>query len=199
MARTQGSHSDITGPRVREAALKLFAAHGFAAVSMRQITADVGVQAGALYTYTPDKQSLLFDLLHDHMTEVLEAAAVETDTLLEPVARLDRLTRFHIRHHVPRREVVFLSYMELRNLSPGNFAIIDSQRQSYEAIFEEALRDGVTSGVFTTPDPKVASVALIAMLNGICNWYRPDGRLTLDEIETMYVGMVRGAVGCISG
>ena len=63
MARTTGSHSDITGPRVRAAALRLFAAGGYAAVSMRAIAAEVGVQAGALYNYTPDKQSLLFDLM----------------------------------------------------------------------------------------------------------------------------------------
>ncbi len=48
MARKQGSHSDITGPKVRKAALKLIAQHGYAAVSMRQIAAEGGVQAGAL-------------------------------------------------------------------------------------------------------------------------------------------------------
>ncbi|MCP4820266.1 MAG: helix-turn-helix transcriptional regulator, partial [Shimia sp.] len=75
MARTQGSHSGITGPRVRAAALHLFAQHGFAAVSMRQIAREVGVQAGALYNYTPDKQSLLFDLMNTHMGELLESRA----------------------------------------------------------------------------------------------------------------------------
>ena len=69
MARTTGSHSGITGPKIRTAALELFAKHGFAAVSMRQIAGEVGVQAGALYNYTPDKQSLLFDLMQSHMTE----------------------------------------------------------------------------------------------------------------------------------
>ena len=59
MARKQGSHSDITGPKVRDAALRLIAQHGYAAVSMRQIAAEVGIQAGALYNYTPDKQTLL--------------------------------------------------------------------------------------------------------------------------------------------
>lgn len=48
MARTAGSHSDITGPRVREAALALFAQHGYAAVSMRRIAQEVGVQALSL-------------------------------------------------------------------------------------------------------------------------------------------------------
>ena len=71
MARTTGSHSDITGPRVRAAALRLFARGGYAAVSMRAIAAEVGVQAGALYNYTPDKQSLLFDLMQAHMTDLL--------------------------------------------------------------------------------------------------------------------------------
>lgn len=73
MARTTGSHSDITGPRVRDAALRLFARHGYAAVSMRQIAGEVGVQAGALYNYTPDKQNLLFALMRDHMVELLDA------------------------------------------------------------------------------------------------------------------------------
>jgi AcrR family transcriptional regulator len=35
MARKQGSHSDITGPKLRKAARRLIAQHGFAAVSMR--------------------------------------------------------------------------------------------------------------------------------------------------------------------
>ena len=65
MARKTGSHSDITGPKVRRAAQRLFARHGYAAVSMRRIAAEVGVQAGALYLYTPDKQTLLFDLMRD--------------------------------------------------------------------------------------------------------------------------------------
>ena len=55
MARKTGSHSEITGPRIKQAALALFARHGFAAVTMRQIAATVGVQAGAIYNYTPDK------------------------------------------------------------------------------------------------------------------------------------------------
>jgi len=73
MARKTGSHSDITGPRVREAAIRLFTRHGYAAVSMRQIAAEVGVQAGALYLYTPNKQTLLFDLLFDQMKGAVNA------------------------------------------------------------------------------------------------------------------------------
>ena len=194
MARTQGSHSDITGPRIRKAALGLFASHGYAAVSMRQIAAEVGVQAGALYNYTSDKQSLLFDLLESHMVELLEArAASQSD--LAPLAALDEFTRFHIRHHLPRSEAVFLSYMELRNLTPANFARIEALRRAYESDLEAILIAGVRAGAFCLSDTKVTTLALIAMLTGISNWYRPNGRLKTGEIEAIYVDLVRQMVG----
>ncbi|MDA7474752.1 TetR/AcrR family transcriptional regulator, partial [Planktomarina temperata] len=77
MARKTGSHSEITGPKIKQSALELFARYGFAAVTMRQIAARVGVQAGAIYNYTPDKQALLFDLLHGHMADLLARWAEE--------------------------------------------------------------------------------------------------------------------------
>ena len=117
MARTQGSHSDITGPRIQRAALSLFARHGFAAVSMRQIAGEVGVQAGALYNYTPDKQSLLYELMRSHMEELLAARAAEPADP-SPLARLENFTRHHIRFHIERPDEVFIAYMELRNLTP---------------------------------------------------------------------------------
>ena len=109
MARTTGSHSDITGPKVRDAALRLFAHHGYAAVSMRAIATKVGVQAGALYNYTPDKQTLLFNLLHDHMEELLEAH--QDDITRSPLDRLHHFVDFHIRFHADRPDEVFISFL----------------------------------------------------------------------------------------
>jgi AcrR family transcriptional regulator len=194
MARTAGSHSEVTGPRIREAALRLFARHGFAAVSMRQIASEVGVQAGALYNYIPDKQTLLFTLMQDHMDGLLAARAARA----QQGAALDRLedfTRFHIRYHIERPDEVFIAYMELRNLDAENFAVIEGLRRSYETELQGIISDGVAEGVFSVADPKIASLAVIAMLTGVNTWYRPQGRLTLDDVETLYWDMVRGAVG----
>ena len=194
MARTQGSHSDITGPRIRDAALRLFARHGYAAVSMRQIAAEVGVQAGALYNYIPDKQSLLFELMQGHLAELLEAFA-ELPRPEGALARLRAFTGFHIRFHLARPDAVFIAYMELRNLSPENFAAIEASRQRYEGLLESILTDGIAEGVLAPPDPKLATRAVIAMLNGVNTWYREGGRLTLDEVEAIYWDMVRKALG----
>ncbi|MCB1339574.1 MAG: TetR family transcriptional regulator [Pseudooceanicola sp.] len=194
MARTQGSHSDITGPRIREAALALFARHGYAAVSMRQIAAEVGVQAGALYNYIPDKQALLFELMQGHMAELLEAIAARPAPT-GALARLDDFTRFHIRFHAARPEAVFIAYMELRNLTPPNFAAIEALRQHYEGLLEAIIGAGIAEGSLSTPDPKLATRAVIAMLNGVNTWFRADGRLSLGEVETLYRDMVLKALG----
>lgn len=192
MARTAGSHSDITGPRVRAAALRLFARGGYAAVSMRAIASEVGVQAGALYNYTPDKQSLLFDLMRGHMDELLESAPAVCDS--PALERLRDFVEFHIRFHADRPDEVFIAYMELRNLTAENFAAIEALRRAYEDRLEAILRDGVAEGVFAAADTKIATLAIIAMLTGVNTWFRAGGRLSLDQVVAQYWDMVRKAV-----
>lgn len=192
MARTAGSHAGTTGPRVRDAALRLFARGGYAAVSMRAIAAEVGVQAGALYKYTPDKQSLLFDLMEGHMTELLAATVPDADA--PPMARLRGFVEFHIAFHHARPDAVFIAYMELRNLTPENFTRIEALRRAYENRLEDILRDGVAAGVFDVTDTKIATLAIIAMLTGVNTWFRAGGRLSLEEVTAQYWEMVRRAV-----
>ena len=194
MARTQGSRADITGPLIRDEARRLFARQGYAAVSMRQIAAAVGVQAGALYAYTPDKQALLLDLLESHMHQLL---AAWRDMPGDPLVRLERFVRFHIDTSLDHPDAVFLSYMELRNLTPENFARIAALRSRYEAGLEAILRDGVAAGVMRIDDTRLATMALIAMLTGVTNWYREGGRLDRDRIADIYWGLAKGAVGAV--
>lgn len=193
MARTQGSHSEITGPRIREAALRLFAERGYAAVSMRQIAAEVGLQAGALYNYTPDKQALLFSLMRDHMDDLLTEwrARPATGTAQN---RLEDFVRFHIGFHLERPELVFIAYMELRNLTPDHFAVIERLRRDYENALEDILRQGRDTGLFDVADTKLTTLAVIAMLTGITTWYRPGGRLGVSQVQDLYCDMVRKAV-----
>lgn len=192
MARTTGSHSDITGPKVRTAALRLFAQHGYAAVSMRAIATEVGVQAGALYNYTPDKQTLLFNLMRDHMEELL--AASQGDTAADPLDQLRNFVYFHIRFHADRPDEVFISYMELRNLTPENFTAVEALRRQYENRLEGILRRGAQSGAFSIADTKIATLAVIAMLTGVNTWFRSGGRLSLDQVIAQYWHMVRKSV-----
>ena len=201
MARKPGSRADVTGPRLRDAALRLFARHGYAAVSMRQIAAEIGVQAGALYLYIDDKQSLLFDLMQAHMQDLFRAwqDSLAQDSLAQTtgggaLARLEHFARFHIRFHAARADAVFISYMELRNLTPENFARIEALRRRYESELEAILRAGQAERSMALPDTKLATLAIIAMLNGVNTWFREGGRLSRATVEDIHIDMIRKAV-----
>lgn len=189
MARKTGSHSDITGPRVRNAALRLFTEHGYAAVSMRQIAAEVGVQAGALYLYTENKQTLLFDLLFDQMrgaVDALDAAALSGP----PMAQLEQFVRCHFQYHMGRDQQGFIPYTELRNLTPANYERVEEMRRIYEAALEQLVIAGRDAGVFQVRDSKLTTLVLISILNGVLSWYRPDGRLSLQAVEDHYCELI---------
>ncbi len=151
------------------------------------------MQAGALYNYTPDKQSLLFRLMQDHMQELL-AAYEALEPQADALGALRQFVGFHIRFHMQRPDEVFIAYMELRNLTPENFAEIEKLRRRYEDALQSVLLAGQKDGLFSVQDAKIATLAVIAMLNGVMTWYRAGGRLSLDEVEQIYWDMVRKAV-----
>ncbi|MBO6892039.1 MAG: TetR family transcriptional regulator [Roseibium sp.] len=185
-----------TARRVRKAALRRFAATGYAAVSMREIASDVGVRPGALYNHFPTKQDILKDLLLSHMTDLLEAW--ETAVFSDYTDPLEQFVRFHIRYHLERADEVFISYMELRNLEPQNFSLVEAERRRYEAILTGILQKGASEGRYDIDDAKVTTRAIIAMLTGIPTWYREGGHLSEQEIEDLYLTMVRKTVAPVS-
>lgn len=197
MARKAGSHSEITGPRVQAAAVELIARHGYAAVSMRQIAAQVGVQVGALYNYTPDKQGLLLDIMNRHLNELFEAWQTEPKPD-DSVGQLEAFSRFHVRFHVARPDTMFIAQMELRNLTPENFEAVEGLRRRYEGALEAILQEGQEHGLFRITDVRLATMAVLALLTGVANWYREGGRLPLEEVERIHWEMVRSAVGAVA-
>ena len=194
MARTAGSIGNVTAERVRRAALALIARNGYAAVSMRAIAAEVGLQAGALYNHFPTKQAILFDLMETHMIDLNAAWEVESKRFATPRSALEGFVRFHIRHHLERQDAVFISYMELRNLEPDNFGKIEALRRVYEGYLRKIISLGKDNRDFDVSDVPVAAMAVIAMLTGVTTWFRSAGRLSAVEIEQIYVNMVLGSL-----
>jgi len=196
MARRVGSDGVRTEAAIRGAALRLIARYGYEALSMRRLASEVDLGAAALYRYFPNKQAMLFSLLKAHMEELLDAwdEARRSGQAGAP-ARLEAFTRFHIRHHLPRAEGVFLSYMELRSLSPENFTAIGAMRRRYEHDLAQILADGAAAGTLRMDDPRVMARAIIALLTGITTWYRDSGPLDAAELEKIYWNIVARMTG----
>ena len=195
MARTTGSDGERTERALREAALTLMARHGYDAVTMRQLAAEVGVQAAALYRYFPTKEDLLFTLMREHMEGLLAAWEKARPSSPAPAARLSAFVRNHIRFHVERRHSTHVSNMELRSLSRERLTFMLRLRSAYEKELRQILRDGAEDGTFAVEEPALTAMAIIQMITGVIVWFRPDERLSVEEVAETYLGMTLRLVG----
>jgi AcrR family transcriptional regulator len=180
---------------IRQAAIARIYRHGYEAMNLRDLAADVNLKVGSLYNYIPQKQEFLAALLEDIMRELLHDLQAQVSPIEDPRERLLAFVRFHIEWHTARKEEVFIGNMEMRSLSTEQYAKVVEMRKTYEGYLRSILTQGVKAGYWMTPDPKVTSYALLAMLTGVSNWYRPNGRLSQSKLIQIYKSLVCGAVG----
>ena len=199
MARKAGSDGEKTQAAIREAAVALIARYGYEAVSMRQLAAEVGVQAAALYRYFPTKEDLLFTLMLEHMEALLAAWRDGDPAGAGPVARLSAFVENHIAFHLARRHSTHVSNMELRSLSPERLARILKLRTAYETELRAVLRDGADTGAFVVDDVELTAMALIQMMTGVIVWFRPEDRLSVAGVTETYLAMTMRLVGATTG
>ena len=194
MARIAGKDTGQTVADMKQAATRLIAKHGFEGMNLRMLADEIGVKAGSFYNHIDNKQALLHELLTDTMREILAGLDQALEGARDPLDALQRFVAFHIEFHAVRRDAVFIGNAELRSLSEAQRDDVVALRNAYEQRLRKILRDGEAAGLFQPGDIKVASYALIAMLSGVCNWYRPDGRQSVAQLVSQYLHM---ALGCV--
>ena len=194
MARTVGSSGPKTLAAIRQAGLDLIYRHGYEAMSLRRLAAEVGLREGSLYNHIASKQELLFSLVDDHMDQLLAAMTEAMAGITGGDARLRAFVTFHLTYHMQRQAEVFVINSELRSLDETGLKTIVAKRDAYEEALVGILRLGNQEGLFASPDCRIAAKAIIAMLTGVCTWFKPDGRLTIVQIVPLYIRLVMDGV-----
>jgi TetR/AcrR family transcriptional regulator, cholesterol catabolism regulator len=185
--------------RVQIAALELFAAQGFQGTGIRQIAREAGLSVASLYHYIGTKEELLEDFCRLGMQRLLEPAQEILETKADPVTLIIRLVELHVRMHADDQLLCLVTDTELRSLSVDRRSRIVSLRDMYEAMWTSTIDAGVSAGIFSVPDIKLAVFGILEMCTGVAYWYAPDGRLDLDEISRVFVRMTLSLLGADPG
>jgi AcrR family transcriptional regulator len=174
------------------AAARFFAERGYAAVGMRDVAEAVGVRGPSLYHHFASKEEILYAIC---LTVTDEPNAQNLPLLDAPgtaTERLSALVRAHLRHLHRRRTEHVVGLHELAALAPEHRAVVDGHRRHYQHRVREVIAAGAAAGELTVPDPHLAAFAVCDVLNGLSNWFRADGDLTLDEVADGYVDLIVG-------
>jgi AcrR family transcriptional regulator len=181
--------------QIDQTATALFRRRGYAATSMRELAAALGIEAGSIYSHIRSKEEILhricFRLADEFMAGLKDATA---DPDASPAAQLRRAIESHVRVliHDADASVVFLH--EWRHLSEPAHGEFLKLRQNYEAAYRELIARGVAAGELRTPDPAFAALTLFASLTWLPNWYRPEGKLSPDQVAERLTDQLLGGL-----
>jgi len=163
---------DDTDSRILVEAIQLFAAHGYAGTSMRQIAAAVGIQAATIYSHFPSKQVILADALDDVLYQFHSSILDATVAGAEAREQLRRVVSQHVRwqlgspHVAGSWDVLWEIEAVAGNVEERRLAAITARRDLYH-VFLEAL---VASIRPDDPNPRVRADAIACLCDRAGAW-----------------------------
>ena len=172
-------------------ATRLFKEKGYTASSMRDLANEVGIEAASLYSHIKSKEEILrnicFRMAREFFTAIDSIDSKPIDSMAE------KLEKYIIAHtEVITRDtaatLVFIN--EWKHLSDPHYSNFVDQRHRYETRFIEILREGIKRKEFLPIDEKFVVLTILSSLNWIPHWYKPEGKLSPEEIGRQLSGML---------
>jgi AcrR family transcriptional regulator len=169
------------------AAAQVFRECSFHGTTMQQIADAVGLQKGSLYHHIASKEELLHEVMLAGLMQLGDRLEAVTASSLPPAKKLRRLIQTHIQYAAENLDIATVVLYEHRAMLsfPALRQEYVSRRDFFESQFRTAIQEGVNSGDFVPVDVPVVAQALLGAHNWLVMWYRPDGRLSAQEIASI--------------
>lgn len=167
-----------------EAAAPLFAQKGFAAVSIRELAEEAGVNSALISYHFNGKEGLYEAVLETHFSRIVEEIQTVEKMKLTPEERIAYYAKAVNRLHRQNPFLIRLLHSELTNPTNCFESVVKKYISQVYAFIHKSLEDGMASGQFY-PNFNPAYAAL--SLAGIMNFYfivKPLAEKLLPPSET---------------
>jgi len=168
--------------QIFQTAAKLFREKGFEAASMRDIAAELGIEAASLYSHIKSKDEILETICFRMADEFLAAIAEINEIYFNAEEKLCLAIRNHVKIIAGDLDSSTVFLREWRNLTGEKLKDFISLRDRYENGFRDIIWLGEDENIFETVDKKFAVLTILSAVNWIVEWYKPDGSMTPEEI-----------------
>lgn len=185
---SRGPRSDNRLPDLLDAAARLFALHGYAGTSMRDIAVEAKMLAGSVYYHFPSKDELLLAVYATGVQALETASAAAVAREADPWQRLEALCRAHLETVLRDSDYAQVLIRVLPDDIPRIADRLRDLRGNHERYFREAI-----AGLPLAPgiDRRSMRLMLMGALNWAPFWFDPQGRDTPRALARKFVGLVK--------
>ena len=171
--------------QIRRAAQRLFSGRGYQATSVRDIADAVGIKGSSLYAHVESKDDLLWDIVSRSADRFFETIGpiVQSDRAI--VQKLRDAIVAHIGVITGDLDAAAVYSTEWRHLTPDRRQSFAARRDEYEALFRQMLGQAIREGLLTPNDERFATLFVFSSLNWVYQWFKPEGRLTSEDVARM--------------
>lgn len=168
------------------AAARLIASRGFRAVTVDDISAEMGFTKSIVYYYLKNKNEILWRIIE----KIDETYANGLDDALHdggsPVEQMANVMRMHCMNVLTHLDWATIYNRDLNELTDEQRAKVEENRRHYNRRIQSLYEEGVRKGVFRAAPPVIAVSCLIGACNWPYTWFNPKGKLTAEEIAEGY-------------
>lgn len=192
MARRRALDYDDKRNAILDRAAELFASHGYDGASIAMIAEACGVSKALLYHYYGDKAELLFDVIRNHLDELIQAVEeVARETASEPAeARLAALSESLLEAYRDADAEHQVQINNLRLLPQEKQDALRALERRLVAVFAEAVAAAVPRLAATPALVKPVTMSLFGMLNWSYLWFRDGGALSRADYARLVTRLV---------
>lgn len=196
MARTRAEDYDDKRGAILSAAARIFAEGGYDRTSMAALAASCGVSKALLYHYYRSKEALLYDIIEQHLTELVAALEAVDAPLARPEARLGALIEALLDAYAGADAEHRVQIMALATLPDEEQDALKALERRLVAIVAETVEALAPETAEDRRWLKPAVMSLFGMLNWAYMWFREDGPLSRRDYARMVLRLfVDGLAG----
>ncbi len=169
-------------------AAQLFCDQGFDATSMSDIADAVGITKAGIYHFIPGgKKDLLFAVMNYGMDRLEVSVIAPALAIADAEQRLRSIITNHARlitsssqpdGHSP----VAIVMDEVAGLTPPQLRKINHRKRAYLDLVRSTLQQLKDEGKLKDVDLTLATFSLFGMLLWLSRWFKPDGRLSSENV-----------------
>jgi TetR/AcrR family transcriptional regulator, fatty acid metabolism regulator protein len=168
--------------RILDAALDVFAEHGFQQATVDEIASTAQTSKGGVYFHFPGKDAIFLALLDRSATLLLTRVGERVRAEPDPLAKVDAALLSLVRTFGSHRALARLFLVEARGAGPRFHSRLADVQARFVAFLRHQLDEAVSQGLIGTLDTEVASQAWFGALHQVVTtWALADQPRPLEE------------------